>query len=83
MANPVFSAREIDAILLATRKVCGTCKGVGRVREEISTAFSRKNYPSGTATFIIPCSDCGGFGTVDPNRVIADDGKTAAAGGDR
>ena len=77
-----FSAHEIDSILAAARKVCRTCNGAGKVREEISTAFTQKNYPNGSATFVIRCHVCGGFGTVDPNQVVADV-KTAAAGGDR
>jgi DnaJ-class molecular chaperone len=81
MSLPDFSASEVDAILLAARKVCRTCNGTGKVREEIATAFTLKNYPNGSATFIIRCHMCGGFGMVDPNQVA--DEKTAAAGGDR
>lgn len=78
-STPVFSEREVGHIL-ATRKVCGNCKGRGKVVAEIPTRFARKNYPNGFATFLIKCSFCGGTGTTEPTVA---DAKTAAAGGER
>jgi RecJ-like exonuclease len=74
--TPVFSEREV-ANIQATRKVCGNCRGNGKVIAEIPTRFAIKNYSCGYATFHIPCSFCHGTGAIEPKA----DGKMAASGG--
>lgn len=78
--SPTFSEREV-ANLRLTRKVCGHCHGKGKVVENIPTAFARRNYPGGTASYLVTCNFCGGTGSIDPTPVA--DGKMAAAGGIR
>jgi hypothetical protein len=74
--TPVFSERE-DSNLKATRKTCGHCGGSGKVVAEIPTRFAVKNYACGYATYLVRCSECNGYGTLEPPTPS---GKLAAAG---
>lgn len=58
-------------------KVCGNCQGRGKIVENVPSAFARRNYPNGVASYQVRCPFCAGTGVFEP----VSDGKTAAGGG--